>query len=377
MYDEVTPVSGSINDIAVEISPLLTSKKYEHSHEAHEHGHSHKTKKHKHSHGSRGHTADKIKMGIMLFLVFLIFCGETAMGIYLNSLTLVSDALHMFSDFLSLIIGLIALMLARKPRSATMSFGWGRLETLGGFTNGIFLVSVVIFIYHEAITRFIEPHEITDKPYIILAMGGAGLCVNLFGIMLFCGHAPHAGHDHSHGHKHENHNMMAIFIHIVGDFLGSIGVMVSAGLIWAFPPEKHHWSLYVDPAASTLMATVILLSAIPLLVKCAKVLIQGVPVGINLDKLTEKIKNVEGVQDVHELHVWKLVNNRNVGSMHVKCTAIDFISIAPKVQNIMHKYGVHSTTIQPEFVEQVTMAGCNLRCDEDCKEHWCCPEEKH
>ncbi len=87
--------------------------------------------------------------------------------------------------------------MSKRPRSERMSYGWGRLETLGGFTNGIFLVSVVMFIYHEAITRFIEPQSTTDKPYIILAMGGAGFIVNLFGMILFCGHAPMAGHDHS------------------------------------------------------------------------------------------------------------------------------------------------------------------------------------
>ncbi len=75
-------------------------------------------------------------------------------------------------------------------------------------------------------------------------------------------------------------------------------------------------------------------------------LIQSVPVGINLENITKKIKNIPGVQEVHELHIWKLVNNRNVGSMHVKCVPSDFESIAAKVQTIMHDYGVHSTTIQ-------------------------------
>jgi Co/Zn/Cd efflux system component len=92
--------------------------------------------------------------------------------------------------------------MAKKPRSESMSYGWGRLETLGGYTNAVFLVSVVIFIIQEAITRFIEPQHTTDKPYIILAMGGGGFLVNLFGIILFCGHAPHAGHDHGHGYLH-------------------------------------------------------------------------------------------------------------------------------------------------------------------------------
>jgi zinc transporter 1 len=299
-----------------------------------------------------------------------------------------------------------------------LSYGWGRAELLGGLINGVFLISVVLFIYLEAAQRFFEPTRI-ENPLMILIVGVAGMIVNIIGMIMFCGHAHHHhghdhGHDHGHGHSHEDHdhehehshddehghddhhrhnhshshshkhinfNMLGVFLHVLGDFLGSIGVVITAGLLLIFKdPVKHKWTLYIDPLVSSILATIILASSIPLVISCAKILLQRVPNHVQLKKVKQEIMAVEGVFNVHELHVWQFVNNRVICSVHVKTDeSREFIPIATEIQNIMHKYGVHSTTIQPEPVKgpksvALKSAQCAITCSStDCQPDWCCP----
>jgi zinc transporter 1 len=327
-----------------------------------------------------------------------------------------------------------------------MSYGWGRVETLGALINGVFLITVVMFICLDALERFIEP-KIIDRPPLVLIVGGIGLAVNLIGMFMFGGHAPqpghnhshggddkkkiidessedehshpqekmcteedHTGHDHthneehghshgkkkhgkkdkhahshgkkedhghSHGHSHGNANMFGVFLHIFGDFLGSIGVMITATLLMIFDSNTNRWVVYVDPVVSVILSMIILFSSVPLVIASAKVLVQGVPKGVNINAITEKIKEIPGVMDIHEFHVWQLVNARHVSSIHVVCKRESFDDIAPKIQQIMHEQGVHSTTVQPEFADPTASAEydtvCALRCNAECDEDWCCP----
>jgi len=433
-----------------------------HSHKSHDHSHGHShgnkahkkkleidTKEHGHSHGKKhgghgteehGHSHSKEgavnhedefinsvsaaleeketykknmrMLIIMLVMVFVVFLAELLVGFIGKSLALLSDAFHMFSDFVSLIVGATALRLAQKPRTARLSYGWGRAEILGGLINGVFLICVVLYIYMEAIGRFIEP-TIIDQPLMVLIVGIIGLLVNLIGLIMFRGHAHShggGGHDHSHGgddhghshkegeHAHDieegaspkprkaaNHNMFGVFLHILGDFLGSIGVIISAGILMIVDGKTNAWVNYIDPAVSVILSTIILFSTIPLVKNCSKILLQSVPEGVELVDVTEKIKNVEGVIDVHDLHIWHLVNTKIVCSLHVKCAVgEDFMKLAAKIQSILHNYGVHSTTIQPEYLNEQEILdvkrNCTLRCDTDglsgCNEQdWCCKEE--
>jgi zinc transporter 1 len=337
-----------------------------------------------------------------------------------------------------------------------MSYGWGRVETLGALVNSVFLITVVLFIFLDALERFIEP-KIIDRPPLVLIVGGIGLAVNLIGMFMFGGHAPQPGHNHSHGddkksdnekeekhkdshthsdhghshgkyghshgtssaehhshskdthshshddhghshgkhghahdtdnhihetkpheqvehgHSHGNANMFGVFLHIFGDFLGSIGVMITAGLLMIFDSNTNRWVVYVDPIVSVLLSTIILFSIVPLVLSSAKILIQGVPKGVEIEEITKKIKTIPGVTDIHEFHVWQLVNSRHVSSVHVVCPREKFEEIAPKIQQIMHNEGVHSTTVQPEF--DSPSGGCTLRCNVECEENWCCPSE--
>lgn len=112
--------------------------------------------------------------------------------------------------------------------------------------------------------------------------------------------------------------------------------------------------------------------------RCSRILLQSVPRHINIVKLENEIRNLPGVIDLHELHVWRLVNTTIIASMHVTCLkGEDFMVLNPKIQEICHKYGIHSTTVQPEFVDYLPPLSdkniCNLPCAEECAEDVCCP----
>lgn len=289
----------------------------------------------------------------------------------------------------------------------------------------------------DAIQRFIKPEPLGNA-ILVLSVGGGGLLINAFGMILFCGNA-HVGHSHgdkhSHkkGHKHEhndaskeehsgknNHgtpkehvhsgeckheklkeekhthdhsghktekkkehshgdeNMCGVFLHILGDFLGSVAVVISATVTLVcriYLPGSDQYTQYVDPALSVLIAIILFFPTIPLIYRCYRVLLQSVPQTVDMKKLKEKILAIEGVSGIHELHVWSLSNQKIFGDVHVlakeNLTLEMCHGIYRKLKNIFHEQGIHSTTIQLEYAPG-SKYECNLLCSENCYEDWCC-----
>eukprot|EP00026_Physarum_polycephalum_P006525 Phypoly_transcript_06572.p1 GENE.Phypoly_transcript_06572~~Phypoly_transcript_06572.p1 ORF type:complete len:453 (+),score=39.65 Phypoly_transcript_06572:94-1452(+) len=340
----------------------------------------------------------------MAVLVLLFCAAEFAFGIIANSLALLSDAFHMLSDLISLMIGFAAIQLSRKSASKHKSYGWIRAEVIGGLVNGVFLIAVVFFIILEAIQRFIDKPEITE-PMLIIIVGGGGLVVNIIGLIMFAshrsmshGHSHSHGHGHSHGHahndekhkdKHEvndggesqkkpekeggNANLHAVFLHVLGDALGSIGAIAS-GVIIKF--VDHPWRFYADPVFSLVLSAIILKSSIPLVKHCANVLLQSVPESVEMESLYSSLLKIEGIVNIHDLHVWQLSDTKHVATLHVGVDdAADFSSIAATIKSIFHQHGVHNTTIQPEYVSQkgkVNKTGCLMTCEPECAPKMCC-----
>ncbi|KAJ3351961.1 hypothetical protein HDU83_008484 [Entophlyctis luteolus] len=205
----------------------------------------------------------------------------------------------------------------------------------------------------------------------------------------------HHQHGHSHhGHEQRNMNIHGLFLHVLGDALGSIGVIVSS-LIIMF--ASGSWRYYMDPVISLLISGLIISSAAPLVRSASFVLLQGVPTSISVARLREQILSIDGVFGVHELHVWGLSDNRNVASVHVRvaegASARPYMEVAAAIKRLMHGCGVHSTTVQPEFFDTAQRMhrvgeddaiaediaesnGCLLKCEGDgCNEQRCCPEE--
>ncbi|KAF9566878.1 hypothetical protein EC968_003541 [Mortierella alpina] len=170
------------------------------------------------------------------------------------------------------------------------------------------------------------------------------------------GHKHHS-HEHDHDHADENKkgkkpsgedlNMRGIFLHVLGDALGSVGVIFTALFLWL---TDFSWRFYMDPIISLFITAIIVHSAWPLVRSASFILLQGVPVGVEIEEIREEIKAIPDVISIHDLHIWQLTNIKMVASLHVLVTnqeAFERVSKAVKV--IMHQAGVHSTTIQPEF----------------------------
>ena len=166
----------------------------------------------------------------------------------------------------------------------------------------------------------------------------------------------HGGHGHSHGDL----NMRGVFLHVMGDALGNIGVIGSALFIWL---TKYSWRYYVDPGISLIITVIILTSAIPLCKAASRILLQAVPVGMSIDEIKQDIEGLKRVIECHHLHVWQLSDTKLIASLHVKVDcevegtgSASYMHLAREVRQCLHEYGIHSSTIQPEFCSPTTGA---------------------
>lgn len=218
-----------------------------------------------------------------LLLNFSFMLIQLLYSILSHSLGLLSDSIHMFFDCLALMVGLVASILSKFPPSTRFPYGFGKVETVSGFTNGFLLIGISAGVVAEAMERISNPVQL-EKTGELLIVSVLGLVVNLVGIVAFnhghshggegSGHSHGHSHSHSHSHSHgssegeeQNENMHGIFLHILADTLGSVGVIISTLLISYFG-----WAGF-DPLASIFIAVMIFLSAIPLLKSSAKTLL--------------------------------------------------------------------------------------------------------
>ncbi|PWW72264.1 cation efflux protein [Tuber magnatum] len=209
----------------------------------------------------------------------------------------------------------------------------------------------------------------------------------------------HRNHNHAKpkecksSHSHQNLNMRGVFLHVLGDALGNVGVMLVAGALLLLP-ETIWWRHLLDPSISLLITIIIFSSALPLCKSASKILLQGVPKGISLEKVKEDIASIQGVESVHELHIWQLSDVKMIASLHIQI-AFDpecegggrYMQLANAVRTCLHAYGIHSSTIQPEYTKEEEAlasrsgsargsteeeAACLLECGDGCVDGKCC-----
>ncbi|KAL1110083.1 hypothetical protein AAG570_008161 [Ranatra chinensis] len=365
------------------------------------------------------YTGKKCRLICMFWLTAGYFLVEIIIGYFTNSMALVADSFHMLSDVAALVVAFLSVKMSPKKWSKN-TFGWARAEVLGALVNAVFLVALCFSITVEACKRFIKV-EVIYEPKLIVIVGSIGLFVNIIGLVLF-----HQDHGSSHGHGHgiarsntrltqmvsvsatddnENDetfrppppqhngkttaqmNMRGVFLHVLADAMGSVIVIISAIIVWL---TNWDYRFYMDPALSIVMVAIILHSVWPLLRESALILLQTVPTHIQVDTIQQKLLDkVDGVLAVHEFHVWQLAGDRIIASAHIRCRNLsEYMKIAEKVKEFFHNEGIHSTTIQPEFVEVnvSTNAGgdgpngdCVLDCpktDKPCTLSTCCGPSK-
>jgi zinc transporter 1 len=270
---------------------------------------------------------------IMVGLNFFVFVAELVTGYMTNSLALQSDAWHMLSDEASLLIGYFASRLSKRAPTMSMTFGWARTEVLGGLVNATFLLAVCLMIAFDAIERFFNPPEIT-QPLLFLVVGSIGLIANIIGMLMF--------HNHSH-----SDNLKGVFLHVFGDFLGSIGVMITA-LVYYFTDWTS--KRYVDPIFSLLIVAILVKGSVSLFKKTAMIIVERCPDYISSEEVMTELLKIAGLVAVHELHIWELSKKCLLSTIHIVVSSKELLgSLLGSVHNLMIGYGIYSSTVQIEF----------------------------
>ncbi len=249
----------------------------------------------------------KEKRFILSFIITaLILAGEVAGGIYTGSLALLSDAAHVLMDILALVLSYAALRLSNLPADDRHTFGFHRLEVLAALVNGISLGGIAVGIFIEAYRRWQTPINVKSVEMLVIA--AIGLVLNLAVVFILKG-GLHT-HDHHHDQKGpDDLNVRSAFLHVLGDAAASVGVILAAIIIM-----KTDWQ-WVDPVMSMLIGLLILVSAYRVLRSSVHILVEGVPEGIELNRVSQVMENTPGVGGIHDLHVW------NICSMHVALAA--------------------------------------------------------
>eukprot|EP00300_Choanocystis_sp_HF-7_P005623 c14181_g1_i1.p1 GENE.c14181_g1_i1~~c14181_g1_i1.p1 ORF type:complete len:596 (+),score=127.17 c14181_g1_i1:70-1857(+) len=342
------------------------------------------------------HDSNLRKFSAMLFLTGSFFVVELVVGLVIGSLALVSDAFHMLSDLLGLLVGFGAVKLSRTKSNTINTFHYARAEVVGAMVNAIFLVSVCFTILLEAIERFFsilaeggDDSKLGSNGGTLLIVASVGLGMNLIGLVIFGGHGhshSHGGHGHSHDdeseslvngeHKHKrsrNLNAHGVFLHILGDALGSVAAIISGLIIWL---GSGNYRILADPICTLVITIIIFSGTLPLIKQTLPILLDSVPKSIDMDRLRSELLAIQGVVDVHELHVWSIAPNRILGSMHVLLRdGTDANIVLIQMKMVCHKYSIHSTSIQPEFMpETVSDYHClEPFCNEpECLNAFCC-----
>jgi cobalt-zinc-cadmium efflux system protein len=291
--------------------------------------HSHPHGDHNHDHG-RG--ADRRALAITFVLTAVFTVAEVVGGLVTGSLALLADAGHMLSDALSLGVALFAVWLAGRPSTPNRSFGYKRAEILAALFNGATLVAISVWIFIEAYHRFREPPEILGGWMLVVA--AVGLVVNVAGAAIL---------SRSGG---ESLNLQGALRHVVADILGSVGAIAAALVILT-----TGW-YYADPIISALIGLLVLGSSWKLLRDSTNVLLEGTPRGIDADEVGRSMAASEGVQEVHDLHIWTITSGFPALAAHVLVGRDENCHARRRdIEELLaREYGIEHTTLQVDHI---------------------------
>jgi cobalt-zinc-cadmium efflux system protein len=269
-----------------------------------------------------------------MILAFLLTSGfmvaELAGGLLANSLALIADAGHMLSDAAALGLGLAAMWMASHPHTERRTFGFHRAEILAALANGSLLMALSFLVIWQAGARLSKPQQIESG--LMLAVAVLGLLVNVVALNVLG------------GHRHDNLNVKGAFLHVMGDAVGSAGVIL-AGLVIRFTG----WTP-IDSIVSVFIALLILWSGLGLVRETVSVLLESSPRHLDADALRRDLLALEGVLDVHDLHVWTVTSGFVSLSCHCEiasgAVADDVLRRATVL--LRERYGIRHVTIQPE-----------------------------
>ncbi len=296
-------------------------------------GHDHS---HSHSHGA---PARVLRVSLVVTAAYIVLLAWA--GVRSHSLALLSEAGHNVSDFLALLLSLIAVYWQSRPPSATKTFGYQRAGVLAALFNASTLVALSFYIVYEAVQRLGAP--VAVQPRLMMEVAAAGVVMNgVIALLLW---------------KSSNDvNIRSSFIHMLGDTLSTAAVIVGG---WAIAMTGKTW---IDPALSIAIAAMILWSAFGIIRETLNILLEGTPRGMETDAIVAAIAQVEGVCGVHDLHVWSIGSQTHTLSCHVAVEDITLSASQQILQGINQRlqrdFRIGHTTIQFEFGACAAVDGC-------------------
>jgi cobalt-zinc-cadmium efflux system protein len=234
---------------------------------------------------------------IALVITGVIMVAEAIGGLLSNSLALLSDAGHMLMDVLALLLSFFAVRFATRPATEKQTFGFYRLEILAALINGTVLLILSLYIFYEAYQRFIEPREING--ILMLSVAIIGLGANIASALVL-----KSG-------SHESLNVRGAFLHVLGDLLSSVGVIVGGAIILLSGWKR------VDSIISFIIGAIILIGAYKLVMESVHILLESTPKDIDLSEVVEGVKGLEGVRDLHHIHLWTITSGIYALSAHI------------------------------------------------------------
>ena len=282
---------------------------------------------HLHRHSSSRSWVVKIALAATLALV----ATEFVAGHLSRSLALTSDAWHNLSDLPTLILSWVALYFERKPPNERKTFGYERAGVLVAFVNALVLLGVAAYIIWEGYERIVHPETVATR--MMLGVGVLALVINA-GVALGL------------AREHRDLNLRSVFVHYLGDALSSLGIIAGAWLI------QRTGERLIDPVIAFLIAGLILWSTVSIIVDSTNILLEGLPKGLKLENVAKAILSVEGVREVHDVHIWNLGSDTRALACHVRVldmSTSESERILRRVNEVLAaEFDIHHTTIQFE-----------------------------
>ncbi|MFO8062359.1 MAG: cation diffusion facilitator family transporter [bacterium] len=288
---------------------------------------------------SHEHSGEIRNVGIAFILNFVFTIIEIAGGLWTNSTAVLADALHDLGDSLSIGLAFIMEKLSGRSRDEHFSYGYGRFSLLSALINGIVLISGSVIILVHAVPRIIDPPDVNPQGMILLAV--MGIIFNGIGVLLM--------------KRGSTVNQQMLVLHLLEDLLGWASLLIISIImaIWYIP--------VLDPVFSVIYTLVILVNVGKLLYKTMKLFLQGIPADVDIDTIEENILSLEGVEDVHDIHVWSLNGRENILSLHVAVSCDvrrhQFPELKDSIRQILSKESIDHSTIEIDVEDE----SCSFR----------------
>jgi cobalt-zinc-cadmium efflux system protein len=294
---------------------------------------------HSHAHHATSDTGKVLKISLIITVAYIVLL--VVAGIRAKSLALLSEAGHNLSDFLALLLSWGAVYIQTRPPSSTKTFGYQRAGVLAAFINASSLVLITLLIFYEAVQRLYHP--VVVQAGVMIWVSVAGVVIN--GAIAWMLHR-----------TRRDLNIRSAFLHEVGDTVSTAAVVLGG---WVIMATGYEW---IDPVLSILIGALILWSSYGIIRESLNILLEGTPRGMDLGQISAELKLIEGVNNVHDLHVWSIGSDQHALSAHI---AIDDIppsaseSILLQVKDcVSNKFNIHHTTIQFEHAICDVAHGC-------------------